>query len=96
MDRVISVNSTFKHLSPNWNRRHGTPECEQFLLLKTEGKVMILSVKKRETTGPKCYLQRGFEGKKILPIERPVHWSELMITGCLFSYFHGVCGISFE
>lgn len=36
MDRVISVNSTFKCSSPNWNGKYGTPECEQFLLLKTK------------------------------------------------------------
>ena len=64
LDRVISVNSTFKRLSPNWNGKHGTPECEYFLLLKRNVKVMILSVRKREATRPKCYLQRGFGGKK--------------------------------
>ena len=36
------------------------------------------------------------EKKKVLPIKRPVHWSELMMKGCLFSYFHAICGVSYE
>lgn len=41
-------------------------------------KLMVLSVRKRDVIGTKCYLQGAFQGKKkMLPIKRPVCWFEL-------------------